>query len=165
MFEISELPLAGGAVGISRAPGRHGDYAGDLRAVLDWHPDLVLTMISDLEMEAIDAETIGADLAKAHVLWRHFPVTDFRAPCARAVAEWPAVEAEVMAVLSAGGKVLVHCYGGCGRSGMAVLKLMVDAGEDRNAAIERLRAARPGAVESASQAAWACDSSVAAAAS
>ncbi len=157
MFEIAEVPLSGGLIGLSRAPGRHGDYAGDLAALLDWHPDLVLTMTSDIELEAIGADTLAADLAKSSISWRHFPVTDFRAPCAKAIAEWPSLEAQVMDVLKAGGKVLVHCYGGCGRSGMAVLKLMVDNGEERDAAIARLRAARPGAVESLAQTSWACE--------
>lgn len=156
MFEIADLPLAGGRIGISCVPGRYDDYASDIEALLSWRPNLVLTMTSDIELEAIGAEDLPSDLAKANVEWCHFPITDFRAPCAAALSEWPDVKAQAMVVLSGGGKVLVHCYNGCGRSGMAVLKLMIEAGEDREAAIDRLRTARPGAVESVAQATWAC---------
>jgi hypothetical protein len=92
VLEIAELPLSGGLIGLSRAPGRYGDYAGDMTTLLDWQPDMVLTMTSEIELEAIGADTIAKDLAAALVLWRHFPVTDFRAPCASALAEWPSAE-------------------------------------------------------------------------
>ena len=70
-------------------------------------------------------------------------------------AAWPEVSALAAGILSSGGGVLAHCYGGCGRSGMAVLRLMVEAGEDAQAALIRLRAVRPCAVETEAQLAWA----------
>ena len=51
--------------------------------------------------------------------------------------------------------MLVHCRGGCGRSGMAVLRLMVEAGEAPEEALARLRAVRPCAVETEAQMDWA----------
>ena len=45
--------------------------------------------------------------------------------------------------------------GGCGRSGTAVLRLMVEAGEEASVALGRLRAVRPCAVETPEQFAWA----------
>ncbi len=54
-----------------------------------------------------------------------------------------------------GGRVLVHCMGGCGRSGMALLRLMVESGEPADRALARLRAVRPCAVETPEQLAWA----------
>ncbi len=57
--------------------------------------------------------------------------------------------------LARGGRVLAHCYGGCGRSGMVLMRLMVEAGEDADPALERLRDARPCAVEAKEQRAWA----------
>ena len=38
------------------------------------------------------------------------------------------------------GCTLVHCYGGCGRSGIALLRLMCEAGEAPDHALERLSA-------------------------
>ncbi len=48
--------------------------------------------------------------------------------------------------------VLVHCRGGLGRSGMIVARLLAERGE--TAPIDRVRRARPGAVETEDQAAW-----------
>ena len=47
--------------------------------------------------------------------------------------------------------------GGCGRSGMAVLRLMIEAGEDAETALARLRTIRPCAIETDAQMAWARD--------
>ncbi|SMY06745.1 hypothetical protein LOM8899_00875 [Flavimaricola marinus] len=61
----------------------------------------------------------------------------------------------VRGLLGQGGKVLVHCFGGCGRSGMAVLRLMIEAGEDGATALTRLQELRPCAVETEAQRVWA----------
>ena len=51
--------------------------------------------------------------------------------------------------------MVVHCMGGCGRSGMILLRLMIDAGETPDSALARLRTARPCAVETKAQMRWA----------
>src|SRR5207245_7627296 len=47
--------------------------------------------------------------------------------------------------------VLIHCTGGLGRSGMIAARLMVELGEEPRLAMQRVRAARPGAIEAAAQ--------------
>lgn len=89
--------------------------------------------------------------------WRHLPVTDFGVPGPDSAAAWPALAAEALAVLAAGGRVLVHCHGGCGRSGMVALRLMIGTGEGAEAALARLRAVRPCAVETGAQMEWAME--------
>jgi len=155
VFAIADLPLGPGRLGICPLPGRTGDYAGDLGAILAWHPSMVVTMTTEIEMESGGAEGLPADLAAEGIAWRHLPITDFRAPCGQVQAAWPAFSTEARGILARGGRVLLHCYGGCGRSGMAVLRLMVEAGELADHALARLRDARPCAVETAAQMAWA----------
>lgn len=121
---------------------------------------MVLTLVSDIELESADAETLAADLAAAGVAWQHLPVCNFRAPSAATTADWPQVSHQALAVMATGGRVLVHCYGGRGRAGMAALRLMVDAGEAPEAALERLRATLPQAVESMAQMNWATEMAV-----
>jgi ADP-ribosyl-[dinitrogen reductase] hydrolase len=50
--------------------------------------------------------------------------------------------------------VLLHCMGGLGRSGMVAARLLVELGEEPRTAIQRVRAARPGAIETAAQEAY-----------
>ena len=153
-FLISDLRCGDGWLGIAPIPGRRGDYFADFAKLIRWEPSLVLTMVTTPELERVGAETLGGDLAALGVGWRHLPVDDFGAPD-EAFAKWSDVSGEAHQILDGGGKVLAHCFGGCGRSGMAVMRLMVEAGEDADPALERLRDARPCAVETESQRAWA----------
>lgn len=152
---IAELDLGGGRLGISPMPGRGGAYAADLQAVLAWGPGLVMTMTTAEELAAKGASGMPGDLASAGVDWLHLPIADFGAPQGTTAAAWTMASARAHGVLAGGGRVLVHCMGGCGRSGMAALRLMVEAGEAPDLALARLRAVRPCAVEMPEQFAWA----------
>ena len=50
-----------------------------------------------------------------------------------------------------GERVLIHCHGGRGRSGLVAARLLIDRGMDAPAALATVRRARPGAVETAGQ--------------
>ena len=152
---VSELQCGDGWLGIAPIPGRRGDFFADFAKLVRWGPSLVLTMVTARDLDRVGAGTFGDDLAALGVGWRHLPVDDLGAPPDETATLWPEVSAEVHRVLGGGGKVLAHCYGGCGRSGMAIMRLMVEAGEDADPALERLREARPCAVEAESQRAWA----------
>ena len=154
-FVIHALQAGGGVLAISPMPGRTRHYYTDWLRLLDWAPDLVITMTPRSELERKGSGTLGSDLANAGISWQHVPVADFGTPDVTARALWPEVEAEALDVLAKGGKVLVHCYGGCGRSGMAVLRIMRAAGEGGEDALTRLRAIRPCAVETDAQMDWA----------
>ena len=154
-FEIADLALGQGRIGICPAPGRSGNYEADLSTLLRWRPAMVLTMTTLAELDRLGASGLGEDLAAAGIAWHHLPVTDFGAPDAATAGAWPSVSARAHAALGEGGRVLAHCFGGCGRSGMALLRLMVEAGETPDAALARLRGVRPCAVETDEQRAWA----------
>lgn len=153
-FGIAEVKAGGGLIGLCPMPGRAGDYAGDLAAVLSWAPGMVVTMTTAAEL-ALGAGALPADLAAAGIAWRHLPVADFAAESAALADGWAGVSVEARGLLGAGGRVLVHCLGGCGRSGMAVLRLMVEGGEAPEPALARLRRARPCAIETEEQRRWA----------
>ena len=153
-FKIYELNVGGGTLALSPAPGR-GEYQRDVAAIARWGADMVLTMVTSEELIRLGADGLGDDLTALGIEWRHLPIPDFGAPSGDTEANWPSAETEALGVLAKGGKVLTHCYGGCGRSGMAALRLMVTNGEDVNEALHRLREARPCAVETQEQLDWA----------
>lgn len=154
-YHIAELPCGAGWLGIAPMPGRGGAYEADLNAVLRWGAGLVLTMTTTSELLRCGAGRLCDDLNAADVAWRHLPIPDFGAPPPETDAMWPEVSALAHELLAEGGCVFAHCFGGCGRSGMALLRLMVEAGEDVDPALERLRAVRACAVEAETQKAWA----------
>jgi protein-tyrosine phosphatase len=154
-FELAELPLAAGVVALAPLPGGSGDFSGDLAALVAWKPSLVISLTESAEMAALGAGALAQVLLAEGVGWRHLPIRDYGIPGEAQVAPWRDLSEDVAGVLQAGGRVLVHCRGGCGRSGMAVLRLMVDLGEPAPQALERLRAVRPCAIETAAQLEWA----------
>ena len=158
-YAIADLPLGKGLIGIAPLPGRSGHYQRDLSRILGWGADLVLTMTESDELGFGDAGHLGEDLAVACVAWRHLPISDMGAPPPEVAALWPEVSQAAHGVLQDGGRVLAHCFGGCGRSGMALLRLMVETGEGVDDALARLRRARPCAVETEAQKLWAAEGS------
>lgn len=154
-FEIYELNAAAGQVGICPMPGLLSPYGDDLNTIANWSPDLVLTMTDEVELDAVGAASLGDDLQDVGISWYALPIRDFGAPGADVELTWPEVSMLALAILRQGGKVLAHCRGGCGRSGMALMRLMVELGEAPDLALSRLREARPCAVETQAQQDWA----------
>ncbi len=152
---IYAVQVGGGTLALTPMPGRGGDYAGDLDLIADWKPGLVISMTTEVEMLQDGAQDFGSDIQGRASRWTHLPIDDFGAPSREIDELWPDVSATVRHSLSGGGRVLVHCRGGCGRSGMVVLRIMVECGEQPDAALARLRKLRPCAVETDAQLAWA----------
>lgn len=153
-FTIATLDLGRAArIGIVRLPGRSGDLVGDIAAIRDWGAKAVVSMTELSEMAAKGAGDLAALLAASGIAHLHFPIRDFGAPEQRD-QRWPELAGVVHSRLDAGEAVLLHCMGGHGRSGMVALRLLVERGMEPQAALQLVRAERPGAVETAAQEAW-----------
>jgi len=153
-FRIYTLPAPrSGTLGISPLPGRWGDALDDFATIRQWAPNIVLSMTLLAEMESHNMADMGGLLAQGGIAWAHFPIRDFGEP--KGDTDWAALSARLHKVLDDNGRVLAHCFGGQGRSGMVLMRLMVERGMAPNAALTALRAVRPGAVETDAQRAWA----------
>jgi hypothetical protein len=86
---------------------------------------------------------LGYALTESHV-----PVADFEAPTRPQLETALGV---IHAAVSAGERVAVHCGGGLGRSGAVAACYLVDLGQDWCSAVARVRAVRPGAIETPAQ--------------
>lgn len=152
---IHGVQVADGILAITQLPGRSGDYFTDLGHICDWKPGLVISLTLPEEMELAGAAGLGQDVQRAASRWAHLPISDFGTPGHEVRSRWPEVSHTARRALVGGGRVLIHCKGGCGRSGMAALRLMIECGESPEAALTRLRAVRPCAVETEAQLEWA----------
>lgn len=150
---LSLLPLSGGALALCRLPGLLGDLTADLGVLAAFRPALVLSLTEPAEMARLGAKDLPDRLARADIPWTRFPIRDFDIP--PTTANWAPLSARLHGTLAGAGRIVLHCRGGLGRSGMIALRLMIEAGEDPDRALTRLRAARPGAVETPAQEAWA----------
>lgn len=154
-FQIFEVScLKSGHVGICQQPGSSGDLRGDLDAMAAWQPDLVVTMTCEDEFPK---DTIFLPLAflKETYDWLHLPLDDYAAPPTDAAQTWADEVAHMSGLLAKNARILIHCRGGRGRSGMMALRLMVAQGEPASEALLRLRGVRAGAVETDAQLNWA----------
>lgn len=149
---IARLDLGKGQLGLCALPGRDGTYAADLAAVVAFNPALVLSLVEVHEYARHNAARLQQDLAELGIAQISFPIRDFGTPDNR---HWPAMSHRLHAALQSGDRVLIHCLAGCGRTGMIALRLMVEAGENPDAALARLREVRPCAVETKAQHRWA----------
>jgi len=154
-FVIYALPVLQGILAIAPLPGRDGDYAQDIAHIRDWKPALVMSMTTANELAEVGATDLGADLQDAGTRWVHLPVVDFSCPDVAVDEAWHGASRIASAALAGGGRVLIHCRGGCGRSGMAALRLMIETGEAPRTALARLRALRPCVIETEAQMTWA----------
>ncbi len=146
MYHFAELDLGGGRVALGPMPR----FARDLDAIAGWRAGLVLSLVTEVESGGFAFES---GFAARGIDWRHWPIPDFGTPTPQ--AGWPALSAELHDRFATGGRVFVHCMGGCGRSGMVVLRLMIESGQSPAAALGRLRGVRPCAVETDDQLVWA----------
>jgi protein-tyrosine phosphatase len=83
--------------------------------------------------------------------WAHLPIRDVDVPASPFLSGWPAILAELISRLDAGERVIVHCRGGLGRAGLVAAILLIETGLEAEVAIRMVRAARPGAIETAAQ--------------
>ncbi|GAA5053584.1 hypothetical protein GCM10023208_15690 [Erythrobacter westpacificensis] len=164
-LQIAEIPVKEGmgSIGITFCPGKKQPAAAtgawdrdlglDIAAIADWNAAAVVTLIEDHELRSLAVENLGEAVRSAHMSWYHLPIPDVSPPGASFEAEWSSAGAELRRILGAGFNVLVHCKGGLGRAGTIASRLLVELGWDPDQAIEAVRAARPGAIETSAQAA------------
>ncbi len=151
-----ELP-GGGRIGMTLCPGKKlseghsGAWDRDLRidieAIVKWGADAVVTLIEEQDFSLLKVPKLGEAVEGAGMQWHHLPIPDVSVPGDLFENLWVYSGHRLRQMLASGRKVLLHCRGGLGRSGMIAARLLVEMGENPADAMRRVRAARPGAIE------------------
>ena len=154
-------PWAQGTIGITFCPGKWGDslYGRpwqrdldvDLDAIQTWGASLAVSLIENHEFALLRVQGLGEAFGKRGMAWKHMPVVDLGVPDDAFHEAWVREGATAVDTLKAGGKVLVHCRGGLGRADIVGCMLLMELGATYPAALQMVRTARPGAVETTAQ--------------
>jgi predicted protein tyrosine phosphatase len=167
---IAPLPIDSVAVpgsvarlGITCCPGTRGvahmadtralDLEADLAGIAAWGTTLLLTLMEQDELARHGVAHLGARAGRS-MTWHALPIVDRQVPDSAFEARWPTVAAEVLRRFDRGENVVVHCLGGLGRSGVIAARVLIERGLAPAAAMAAVRAARPGAIETAQQEAY-----------
>ena len=155
-LDMERLP---GRIGITFCPGKKQsdaitgawdrDLRSDLQRIRVWGAKHVVTLIESWEIEALGVTALPSMCAALGLDWHHAPIQDGGVPDEKWEARWFAIEPVLLSALGEGHGVVVHCKGGLGRAGSIACRLAIAAGDGASAddLIERVRSARPGAVE------------------
>lgn len=157
-----DIPGVPGTIGITLCPGKvqrdaiSGSWKRDLRVdmqvVKSWGATAWLNLLTATEMLDLKVEDLEVAVKGSGIRYNGLPIEDGDVPDATFEKMWKTAGAQLRAELLRGGKILIHCKGGLGRSGMVAARLIVELGaatpED---AIRQVRASRPGAIETHAQ--------------
>ena len=146
------------------APGKKGesvfgddwnrDLNTDVAAIKSWGATLVISLIEDHEFDLLSIQGLRAELSDAGLQWLHLPIKDVSVPDEQFEILWDESVASIYRRLDQGEKVLVHCRGGLGRTGLIVARLLMAYGTSVNDAIKQVRGARAGTIETTEQEAY-----------
>nr|WP_137830562.1 ADP-ribosylglycohydrolase family protein [Methylobacterium sp. L1A1] len=162
-LEIASLSAGDGLgkIGVTFCPGKvqtdgatgcwNRALPTDIQAISDWGATTLVTLIENHEIEALQVGGLEAECQLHGIDWLHLPIPDVSTPTDEFEAAWMTVGEGVRSRLRNGLNVLVHCKGGLGRAGTIAARLLVELGANPEKAIQRVREARPGAIETVEQ--------------
>ncbi|MCP4599076.1 MAG: phosphatase [Proteobacteria bacterium] len=146
-----------GVLGIIACPGRNQgsswqrDLEADLTALEVWGAQMLVSLVEPEEFSKLGVSNFTEAVQRRSFRWHHLPITDFGVPGAAFNKAWNAHGSDILRSLERCERVVVHCAGGLGRSGMIAAKLLTVFGREPSDAIDKVRAVRHGAIETLEQ--------------
>jgi len=154
------VPGRAGTIGMTLCPGKKDPYAkfgawdrdlqADLQAIRDWGASAIVSLMEGSEFWLLGVPDFEAKVA-AEFRWLWLPIPDGGVPGEEFEHRWAEAGPELHSRLTAGERVLIHCRAGLGRTGMIAARLLVEAGLTPLQALNAVRRARPGTVETLPQ--------------
>ncbi|WP_290649918.1 cyclin-dependent kinase inhibitor 3 family protein [Aquisalimonas sp.] len=152
----------GGVLGMTLCPGKIGpgnrhpwarDLALDLETLADWGADCLVTLMELHELIDYRVQDLGARAQQwfGQDGWFHLPIADCSIPDAEWESQWTEVRSRLHRRLDDDQRIVLHCLGGLGRTGLVACRLLIERGLTPEESLARVRYTRPGAVETRAQ--------------
>lgn len=163
-LRIDAMACGAGLIGMTFCPGKQGDsvfggrwerdLALDLRVIADWGASTLVSLVEEHELAELGVPELGDGAEEAGLEWHFLPIRDVDVPDDRFERLWTYSGHVLRRKLESGERIVLHCRGGLGRTGTIAARLAIECGRAPDEALRRVRAARSGAVETASQEAY-----------
>ena len=152
-----------GKVGLTFCPGKKQKYAmtGSWKRDLEIDLDVIksrgcaalITLMEEQELKYVEVPKDRMEIVtRSHGMdWFFLPIKDADIPDSEFERSWNVAGKRLISLLNDKQSIVVHCLGGLGRSGTIAARLLVELGIDPDEAIDRVRLARPGAIETKAQ--------------
>lgn len=147
-----------GRLGLTLCPGKKDPLNGwdrdlqeDLRVIRNWGASMIISLIEPHEFDLLQVPEFGDSAARVGISWIHLPIRDVDVPDERFESGWSAIRPEIHHRIGTGERILIHCRGGLGRTGLVAARILVERGCLPRDAVHRVRAVRPGAIETLAQ--------------
>lgn len=102
----------------------HGNETWSL--IRDWVAQTLVSLIEDNEFELLGVPELPEMTENLGIRWIYLPIVDLDIPDGRFEETWETAGKELRQLLADGGKVVLHCRGGLGRTGMIAARLLVE---------------------------------------
>lgn len=152
-----------GIIGLTFCPGKkhHGLYSGvwdrdlavDLQAIQAFGARTLVTLMDGSELDAVGVPVglLSSTARDFGLEWHHLPIKDVHTPDSVFEDLWTYSGLRLRSALARGERIVVHCRGGLGRTGTVAGLLLVEFGDEPKTAVKKIRAARPGSIETTDQ--------------
>jgi ADP-ribosylglycohydrolase/protein-tyrosine phosphatase len=156
IIDYVNVPGTSGIIGMTLCPGKvqnssmSGEWERDLDldmgAIVAWGASALVTLMQPHEFKAFGVEALPERIPSG---LNHYvlPILDGGTPDKPWENTWKRVGPEIRGHLKQGHRIIIHCRGGLGRTGLLTARILIEFGLEARRAIEIVRRARPGAIE------------------
>ena len=147
-----------GQVSMSCCPGRAAPWLlpsvsqcelqRDVATIARWGAKALVTLLDEAELARLHLHKLSRLIAAAEITWYHVPLPFGILPDGEFDRSWNRVSLHLHQILREGGKVSIHCRDGRDRTGLMTARLLIELGCHPLDAMNRVRGARPGMLQS-----------------
>jgi protein-tyrosine phosphatase len=134
IFWILEPAPAKGRLGIMPRPRGGQKLDADIRSLKEQDVDLLVCLVEEWELKALDLTAEGALCKKQGIDYLHFPIPDFGVPGNK--IQFTEFTRSLSGKLDHGAHIVIHCHGGIGRSSVAAAGVLLQRGVSKEAVFD-----------------------------